>query len=55
MTGVCPGSWTHRRFIWTTSGRLRGIQFACSTDALKTLQHHRRGESDLIDETASSI
>ncbi|MET7539386.1 transposase [Streptomyces sp. NPDC005507] len=35
--------------IWTTSGRLRGIRFACSTDALKTLQDHRRGESDLIE------
>ncbi|MCX5087303.1 transposase [Streptomyces sp. NBC_00401] len=35
--------------IWTTSGRLRGIQFACSTDALMTLQDHRRGESDLIE------
>ncbi|WP_405484225.1 RNA-guided endonuclease InsQ/TnpB family protein [Streptomyces sp. NBC_00009] len=35
--------------IWTTSGRLRGIQFACSTDALETLQDHRRGESDLIE------
>jgi IS605 OrfB family transposase len=35
--------------IWTTSGRLRGIRFACSTGALKTLQDHRRGESDLIE------
>ncbi|MFE4251621.1 RNA-guided endonuclease InsQ/TnpB family protein [Streptomyces sp. NPDC056910] len=35
--------------IWTTSGRLRGIRFACSTGALETLQDHRRGESDLIE------
>ncbi|MFD9481581.1 RNA-guided endonuclease InsQ/TnpB family protein [Streptomyces nojiriensis] len=34
--------------IWTTSGRLRGVRFACSTDALKMLREHRKGESDLI-------
>ncbi|MFG2847023.1 RNA-guided endonuclease InsQ/TnpB family protein [Kitasatospora sp. NPDC048296] len=34
--------------IWTTSGRLKDVRFACSSDALKTLRDHRRGESDLI-------
>jgi putative transposase len=34
--------------IWTTSGRLRGVRFACSADALKTLARHRHGESDLV-------
>jgi IS605 OrfB family transposase len=34
--------------IWTTAGRLRGVPFACSADALKMLRDHRRGESDLI-------
>ncbi|MFG2825455.1 RNA-guided endonuclease InsQ/TnpB family protein [Kitasatospora sp. NPDC048365] len=34
--------------IWTTAGRLKGVRFACSPDALKTLRDHRRGESDLI-------
>jgi putative transposase len=34
--------------IWTTSGRLRGVRFACSADALKTLALYRRGESDLV-------
>lgn len=33
--------------IWTTAGRLRGVRFACSPDALKTLREHRKGESDL--------
>ena len=33
--------------IWTTSGRLRGIRFACSAAALETLAACRRGESDL--------
>jgi IS605 OrfB family transposase len=35
--------------IWTTAGRLKGVRFACSPDALKTLREHRRGESDLIE------
>ncbi|WP_406280087.1 transposase [Streptomyces sp. NBC_00191] len=35
--------------IWTTAGRLRGVRFACSPDALKTLREHRKGESDLIE------
>ncbi|MFI9365229.1 RNA-guided endonuclease InsQ/TnpB family protein [Kitasatospora sp. NPDC053057] len=34
--------------IWTTAGRLKGVRFACSPDALKTLRDCRRGESDLI-------
>ena len=34
--------------IWTTSGRLRGIRFACSAAALETLAACRRGESDLV-------
>ncbi|MFD7446848.1 RNA-guided endonuclease TnpB family protein, partial [Streptomyces sp. NPDC059909] len=34
--------------IWTTAGRIKNIRFACSPDALKTLQQHRKGESDLI-------
>ena len=34
--------------IWTTAGRLRGIRFACSEEALKTLTAHRQGESDLV-------
>lgn len=35
--------------IWTTSGRLKGIRFACSPGALKTLREHRKGEADLIE------
>ncbi|MBO1416809.1 RNA-guided endonuclease TnpB family protein [Streptomyces sp. FH025] len=35
--------------IWTTAGRLKGVRFACSPDALTTLRAHRRGESDLIE------
>ncbi|MER7754765.1 transposase [Kitasatospora sp. NPDC097643] len=35
--------------IWTTAGRLKGIPFACSTEALRTLREHRRGESDLVE------
>ncbi|WP_369244715.1 RNA-guided endonuclease InsQ/TnpB family protein [Streptomyces sp. R41] len=35
--------------IWTTSGRIKNIRFACSADALKTLREHRQGESDLIE------
>jgi putative transposase len=34
--------------IWTTSGRLRGVRFACSADALETLARYRQGESDLV-------
>ncbi|MFF2146506.1 RNA-guided endonuclease InsQ/TnpB family protein [Kitasatospora sp. NPDC058190] len=34
--------------IWTTAGRLKGVQFACSPDALTMLCGHRKGESDLI-------
>jgi putative transposase len=34
--------------IWTASGRLRGVRFACSADALKTLALYRQGESDLV-------
>ncbi|MFE3767383.1 RNA-guided endonuclease InsQ/TnpB family protein [Streptomyces sp. NPDC059104] len=35
--------------IWTTAGRLKGVRFACSPDALKMLREHRKGESDLIE------
>ncbi|MFG2295806.1 RNA-guided endonuclease InsQ/TnpB family protein [Streptomyces sp. NPDC048603] len=35
--------------IWTTTGRLKNVPFTCSTDALKMLREHRRGESDLIE------
>jgi putative transposase len=35
--------------IWTTAGRLKGLRFACSADALKVLQQYRKGESDLIE------
>ncbi len=35
--------------IWTTAGRIKNVPFACSTDALKVLQHYREGESDLIE------
>ena len=35
--------------IWTTAGRLKNIGFACSAEALKMLQEHRKGESDLIE------
>ena len=35
--------------IWTTSGRIRHVRFACSPDALKMLREHRQGESDLIE------
>ena len=34
--------------IWTTAGRLKGVRFACSPGALKTLREQRRGESDLV-------
>ncbi|MGW1616535.1 RNA-guided endonuclease InsQ/TnpB family protein [Streptomyces sp. NPDC002285] len=35
--------------IWTTAGRVKGVRFACSTDALKVLQQDRKGESDLLE------
>ncbi|MGI5136049.1 RNA-guided endonuclease InsQ/TnpB family protein [Streptomyces sp. CA-106110] len=35
--------------IWTTQGRLKGVRFACSAGALKTLQQYRKGETDLIE------
>ena len=35
--------------IWTTAGRLKNISFACSAEALKMLQEHRKGECDLIE------
>jgi putative transposase len=34
--------------IWTTAGRMRGVRFACSEQARKTLEAYRKGESDLI-------
>ncbi|MFH8573255.1 RNA-guided endonuclease InsQ/TnpB family protein [Streptomyces sp. NPDC017993] len=35
--------------IWTTSGRVKDVRFVCSADALKVLQQHRQGGSDLIE------
>lgn len=35
--------------IWTMDGRVKNVPFVCSADALKTLQAHRQGESDLIE------
>ncbi|MGW2039479.1 RNA-guided endonuclease InsQ/TnpB family protein [Streptomyces virginiae] len=35
--------------IWTTAGRLKNVRFVCSSDALKMLREHRKGESDLIE------
>ncbi|MFF2472057.1 RNA-guided endonuclease InsQ/TnpB family protein [Streptomyces sp. NPDC058066] len=35
--------------IWTTVGRIKNVDFACSGDALKVLQQYRKGESDLIE------
>jgi hypothetical protein len=35
--------------IWTTAGRLKGVRFVCSANALKVLQQSRKGESDLIE------
>ncbi|WP_407555223.1 transposase [Streptomyces sp. Pv4-95] len=35
--------------IWTTAGRIKNVRFVCSADALKLLQQHRQGESDLIE------
>jgi putative transposase len=34
--------------ISTTSGRVKGLRFACSADSLQELIAHRRGESDLV-------
>lgn len=34
--------------IWTLTGRMKNVRFACSADQLKTLVEHRRGESDLV-------
>ncbi|GAA4484731.1 hypothetical protein GCM10023191_008310 [Actinoallomurus oryzae] len=34
--------------VWTVEGRVKNIPFACSAGALKTLQAHRQGESDLV-------
>ncbi|MEV6332424.1 hypothetical protein [Streptomyces sp. NPDC051909] len=47
----CP-SWQYDAqtvSIWTTVGRLKGVRFACSADALNTLREHRKGEADLIE------
>ncbi|MGW2082532.1 RNA-guided endonuclease InsQ/TnpB family protein, partial [Streptomyces sp. NPDC001939] len=35
--------------IWTTSGRIKNVRFACSPDGLTTLREHRQGESDLTE------
>lgn len=35
--------------IWTMDGRVKNVPFACSPEALKMLQAHRQGESDLIE------
>ncbi|PZT82708.1 RNA-guided endonuclease InsQ/TnpB family protein [Streptomyces sp. AC1-42W] len=45
-------SWQHDAAtvsVWTVAGRLKGVRFACSPDALKMLREHRKGESDLIE------
>jgi putative transposase len=34
--------------IWTSSGRIRGVRFACSEQGRKLLAEHRKGETDLI-------
>ncbi|MGW0581475.1 RNA-guided endonuclease InsQ/TnpB family protein [Streptomyces sp. NPDC002920] len=34
--------------IWTLTGRIRNVRFACSPQALKALAACRRGESDLV-------
>lgn len=44
-------SWQYDRrtvSIWTVDGRVKDVPFACSAGALKMLQEHRQGESDLI-------
>ncbi|MFE5594816.1 RNA-guided endonuclease InsQ/TnpB family protein [Streptomyces sp. NPDC056549] len=35
--------------IWTVAGRLKNVRFACSSDGLKMLREHRKGESDLVE------
>jgi len=35
--------------IWTTAGRLKGVRFACSAEALRVLQQYRKGETDLVE------
>ncbi|MGW6139509.1 RNA-guided endonuclease TnpB family protein, partial [Streptomyces sp. NPDC055140] len=35
--------------IWTVDGRVKNVSFVCSPAALKMLQTHRQGESDLIE------
>lgn len=45
-------SWQHDQqtvSIWTTAGRLKGLRFACSPGALKTLRQYRKGETDLVE------
>jgi putative transposase len=39
--------------IWTVAGRVKGLRFVCSSDQLKTLVAHRKGESDLVRGAAS--
>ncbi|REE98028.1 RNA-guided endonuclease InsQ/TnpB family protein [Thermomonospora umbrina] len=34
--------------LWTLNGRLKGVPFACSTSARRTLAECRHGESDLL-------
>ncbi|MFE1755339.1 RNA-guided endonuclease InsQ/TnpB family protein [Streptomyces anandii] len=34
--------------IWTTEGRMKNVRYTGSVDQLKTLDHYRKGESDLI-------
>ncbi|WP_460543730.1 RNA-guided endonuclease InsQ/TnpB family protein [Glycomyces halotolerans] len=44
-------SWQHEArtvSIWTLDGRMRGIAFTGHPDHLKTLEDHRKGESDLV-------
>jgi putative transposase len=44
-------SWLHDQrtvSIWTVAGRMRGIAFTGHPDHLKTLERHRKGESDLV-------
>jgi transposase len=45
-------SWQHDAgtvSVWTTTGRLKGVQFTGSADQLKTLREYRQGESDLVE------
>ncbi|MFE6752402.1 RNA-guided endonuclease InsQ/TnpB family protein [Streptomyces sp. NPDC057684] len=35
--------------LWTVDGRVKNVSFVCSPQALKMLQTHRQGESDLIE------